>query len=165
MPRGGTLHFFQLRMLGVRQIKGKTQKTNIIIFAIALLAASIASAQGGLYSICDPKGAYLYTEEKWLTLEEIIGDSIKDIHIIKYYGGWKDENEAKEHLLNKLQDRTIKACSIPQWNMDMPVELVGMIEYRGGSQGKIVVAQHRVGFQDQSGKPWYFQWEERIPWK
>lgn len=137
----------------------------VIVFAIILLGTSIAFAQGSIYSICDPEGKYLNTKEEWLPLEAIIGNTIKDITVIEFHGGWKDKEEAKRQLMNKLQDIKIKASSLPRWSMDLPVELVGIIKYQDGFQGKIAVNQHRVGFQDKTGKPWYFQWEERIPWR
>jgi len=139
-------------------------KSIIFSICIILLGASFCFAQGGIYSIIDSKGISLnkFGES---TLEEVLGDAIKDISIIEYNGGWKDKDEAKTQLIKILHTKEIKASSTPLWNMDIPVELVGIINYVDGSEGKIAVAQHRVGFQDKMGKPWYFQWEDRIPWK
>lgn len=96
------------------------------------------------------------------TLGEVIENKIKDIQITEYYGGWASVAEAKKELLNKLNDRNISISSAPLWNLDIPVQLVGTIEYTNGVTGIVVVVQHRVGFQDDFGESWYFQWEERL---
>ena len=134
------------------------------VFLASVLAASVCFAQGGIYSICDPRGRFFNSKLETKTLGEVIGREIKDISIIES-AGWKDAGQAKAQLTAKLQDSAIEAYSCPIWNMDIPVDLVGVIEYRNGFKGKIAVAAHRVGFQDSRGRPWYFQWNERIPWK
>jgi hypothetical protein len=128
-----------------------------------MLGAGVCFAQGGIYSIVDPAGSSLNGSGE-STLGMVVGDSIDDIEIVEYNGGWEDEYQAKKELMAKLQDKEIVTSSGPLWNMDTPVQLVGVIRYHNGAQGKVAVAQHRVAFQDQAGKAWYFQWDERIPW-
>ena len=139
-------------------------KSFFIAICIILAGTSYCFAQGGIYTIIDPKGVSLnkFGES---TLGEIIDDAVKDVLITEYNGGWKDKEEANSQLIKILHIREIRVSSAPLWNMDIPVEVIGVIKYKDGSEGKIAVAQHRVGFQDKTGKPWYFQWEERIPWK
>ncbi|MBU2540765.1 MAG: hypothetical protein KJ593_02585 [Candidatus Omnitrophica bacterium] len=142
-------------------MKNKIFITTVII----LLYSFICYGQGGLYSIVDPEGKNNHVKIEWHRIEQIINSEIKDITIIEFNGGWKDVQEAKKQLLEKLNDKEVKVSSVPLWNMDIAVELVGIIEFQEGSQGKIAVAQYRVGFQDNTGKPWYFQWDERMPFK
>ena len=137
-------------------------RTINIAICIFMLGASFCFAQGGIYSIVDPKGVSVNKSGE-STLGTVIGEAIKDIEIIEYDGGWKDKEEAKEQLIKILNNKELKISSSALWNQDVPVQLVGIIEYADGSKGKIAVAQHRVGFQDKTGKPWFFQWEERIP--
>jgi len=106
------------------------------------------AAQGeGVYHIVDPEGKSL-NEFGWSTLGKIIGDSIRNISIIEYYGRWTDENEAKEQLIKILHNKEREISSAPLWNMDMPVQVIAMIDYVDGHKGKVaVVAEYRVGFQ------------------
>jgi hypothetical protein len=137
----------------------------IIIFIVSvILIANFCFAQAGIYSTIDPYGLSSDTHEE-STLGEIVGDTIKNVSIIEYHGGWKDKSQAREDLLNVLRNKKIKVSSWFLWPMDMPVELVGVIEYSDGSQGKIGVVKQRVGFQDKIGRPWFFEWDDRIPWK
>ena len=125
----------------------------------------IAQGPSSLYAICDPVGKYANVKIEWLNLQNIIGEKIKDLHIVEFHGGWRNKTEARKQLIEILEDKNIEACSHPLWNVDFPVELIGMIKYSDGSEGKVAICRHRVGFQDKTGKPWYFQWEERNPWK
>ncbi|MBU0469766.1 MAG: hypothetical protein KKD07_06915 [Candidatus Omnitrophica bacterium] len=134
-----------------------------LVLILVLTCSQYCFSQGGIYSLIDPEGKYLNVKQKDYIVKEIIGKEIKDIVIIEYYGGWESKEVAIVEIIKILNDKEIKASSTPLWNMDIPVELVGIIKYGKGSEGKIVVSRHRVGFQDKKGKPWYFQWDERVP--
>ena len=122
----------------------------------------VAQGPSSLYAIIDPLGKYANVKIEWRNLHDIIGEKIKDIQIVEFHGGWRNETEARKQLIEILKDKNIEASSGALWNVDFPVELIGIIKYLDGSEGKVAICRHRVGFQDQSGKPWYFQWEERI---
>ncbi len=127
-----------------------------------LLTAAVCFAQGGLYSTVDPEGKSANTFKK-CSLNRVVGDTIKEIIVTEYIGGWENRSDAKRELIALFEDKEIIVSSEPLWNMDIPVELIGIIVFNDGSTGKFAVAQHRVGFQDSTGRPWYFQWQERSP--
>jgi len=136
-------------------------------FMLISIFSWVCVAQGfsSLYAIIDPFGKYADVEIEWRNLQDIIKGNIKDIHIVEFHGGWRDETEARKQLIEIFKDKNIEASSGPLWNVDFPVELIAMIKYLDGSERTVAICGHRVGFQDQSGKPWYFQWEERISTK
>jgi len=139
----------------------------LVSFLLISIFSWVYVAQGlsSLYAIIDPLGKYADVKIEWRNLQDIIGENIKDIHIIEFRGGWRNESEARMQLIEIFKDKKIEASSAPLWNVDFPVELIGIIKYLNGSEGKVAICGHRVGFQDQTGKPWYFQWEERVPGK
>ncbi len=129
-----------------------------------LLTTALCFAQDGIFSIVDPESKSRNTFRAY-SLNTVIADTIKEILITEYIGGWNDKHEAKKELIDLFEEKEIIVSSRPLWNMDIPVELIGVIVFNDGTKGKCAVAQHRVGFQDNKGNPWYFQWEERSPWK
>ncbi len=116
-----------------------------------------AKSLNGIYWIVDPEGKSLNTFEK-RSLKRVVGDTMKDIIITEYFGGWRNKQDAKKELMGVFKNKNIIAHSGPLWNLDFPVELIGIIVFKNGFKGKFAVAQHRVGFQDSHGKAWYFQW-------
>jgi LEA14-like dessication related protein len=146
----------------------KMRKSYLLIpFTLISIISRVCVAQGpsSLYAIIDPFGKYANVEMEWLNLQDIIGETIKDIQIVESHGKWRNITEPRKQLLEILKVKNIEACSLPLWNLDFPVELIGLIKYSDGSEGKVAICRHRVGFQDKNGKPWYFQWEEGISGK
>ncbi len=123
------------------------------------MTTPLYSSQSGIYSIVDPEGKSVNTFEKY-RLKKVLGDTIKEIIITKYINGWKNKHEAKKELMAIFEDKEIIVSSGPLWNMDSPLELIGVIVYTNGAKGKFAVAQHRVGFQDSHENTWYFQWKD-----
>ncbi|PIE89043.1 MAG: hypothetical protein CR997_13285 [Acidobacteria bacterium] len=139
-------------------------KVVTLIVCSTLVSTVFCLPQKGIYSIVDPESRSINTCRE-VSLEKVIGDTIKDIVITEYTGGWKDKKEAKKELIQLFNRKGVTASSGPLWNMDFPVELSGMIVFKDGTRGTFAVAQHRVGFQDNEGTPWFFEWEERVPWE
>jgi hypothetical protein len=136
-------------------------------FTLISIFSWVCVAQGpsSLYAIIDPSGKYADAKIEWRKLQDIIGEDIEDIHIVEFHGGWRNKTEAREQLIEILKDKNIEVSSCPLWNVAFPVEFIGLIKYSDGSEGKVAICRHRVGFQGKTGKPWYFQWEERISGK
>jgi hypothetical protein len=139
---------------------------------IMLYSAVLAGCQpknqpvsGGIYNICDPQlgSTTPGVSDTSATLGEIFNGEIDEIYIDQLYDGWLTKGQAEADLLAILSEGGIQASSGPLWNMDFPVDLVATITYQDGTQGVAAVAGWRVCFQDQTGKPWYFQWDYRLP--
>ncbi len=139
-------------------------KISYMAICCILMTTPLSPSQNGIYSIVAPEGKSINTFEEY-RLKRVIGDTIKEIIITEYISGWRNKHDAKKELMGIFEDKEIITSSRPIWNMDFPLELIGIIVYKNGAKGKFAVAQHRVGFQDSHGNTWYFQWKERIPWK
>lgn len=94
------------------------------------------------------------------SLNEILTDEIIHITITEDYEGWPSLTDAERALLKIFDDKNTTIFSTPYWNIDVPIDLAGTIEYKTGSRGTFSIAGHRVGFQDNTGETWYFSWED-----
>ena len=63
----------------------------LVPFTLISIFSWVCVAQGpsSLYAIIDPSGKYADFDAKieWRNLQDIIGENIKDIHIVEFHGG------------------------------------------------------------------------------
>lgn len=146
-------------------MKTKNVSLMLMVLGVALVGCQPKNQPvpaGGIYNLCDPQLGSSAPDTQ-ATLGEILNGEIADIYIDQLYDGWLTKSQAEADLLAVLGEGSIQASSAPLWNLDFPVDLVATITYRDGTQRVAAVARWRVCFQDQAGKPWYFEWEDRLP--
>lgn len=94
-------------------------------------------------------------------VKEIIGDRLEDVEII--HSDWPDSDATRVEILELFQNTQQVADNFPIWNVTWGVEVVGILKYRNGREGKFAIAGFKVGFQDETAQPWYFEWAEKFP--
>lgn len=147
----------------------KTQNVSLmlVVLSVALVACQPKNQPvgGNIYTICDPQigSSSPVVDETMAALGDILNDEIADVYIDQLNDGWLNKKQAEDDLLALFAESDIEASPNPLWNMAMPVDLVATITYRDGTQRVAAVAGWRVCFQDKAGKPWYFEWGDRLP--
>jgi hypothetical protein len=148
-------------------MKTKNVSLVLIVLGVMLVGCQPKSQPvgGNIYTICDPQigRSSPIVDETITSLGDILNDEIADIYIDQLNDGWLNKKQAEDDLLAIFGESDIEASTGPLWNMAMPVDLVATITYQDGTQRVAAVAGWRVCFQDKAGKPWYFQWDARLP--
>jgi hypothetical protein len=67
----------------------------------------------------------------------------------------KSTAAAVQSVYDILAATTTRVRSQARWNVDIPAELVGYVEYENGSTKPVAKMGHQFCFQDDNGDPWF----------